>query len=246
MTPDATNRINEHFGNVVEDWTPSAARGAAQMLFAPVCADPLVSRFCATVLSDAELETAKHFKIESDRNRFMQRRAFRRFCAARALGSCAASLSEIAFDQTEKGMPFLRDSGASFSFSSCGSGLIGAWSFTHGIGIDIEDETRNVEATELAAQFFSESESRMVADAGDLHRTQIFFQLWSLKESALKSVGEGLPFGMDAFEFDLSPSLRIRRAPDRYGAADNFDPHIRAEKNFCAALVTRRLTVSRL
>ena len=52
---------------------------------------------------------------------------------------------------------------------------------------------------------FSDAEAKTVESAGDQARLRTFFQLWCLKEAALKSIGEGLPFGLDAFEFELSP-----------------------------------------
>ena len=63
----------------------------------------------------------------------------------------------------------------------------------------------DLEPTELAREFFSGAEANAVERAGGLERQRIFFQLWSLKEAALKSIGEGLPFGLDAFEFELTP-----------------------------------------
>ena len=57
-------------------------------------------------------------------------------------------------------------------------------------------------------------------------RLQTFFQLWCLKEAALKSIGEGLPFGLDAFEFELSPNTRVVQAPNDYGGPKQFDAHV--------------------
>jgi phosphopantetheinyl transferase (holo-ACP synthase) len=71
----------------------------------------------------------------------------------------------------------------------------------------------HLEAAELAQQFFSQAEVKAVKMVGGLARLRTFCQFWSLKEAALKSIGEGLPFGLDAFEFELSPNLRIVHAP---------------------------------
>ena len=130
------------------------------------------------------------------------------------------------FKETEKGRPYLPDlPNVRFSFSSCRFGFLGAWSSTHEIGVDLEDQTRNLEAAELAQQFFSQAEVKAVKGVGGLARLRTFYQLWSLKEAALKSIGEGLPFGLDAFEFELAPTLRVVRAPSDYGGAERFNAH---------------------
>jgi 4'-phosphopantetheinyl transferase len=96
-----------------------------------------------------------------------------------------------------------------------------------------------LEAVELAQQFFSEAEVRAVKVVGDLARLRTFWQLWSLKEAALKSIGEGLPFGLDAFEFELTPNLRVVHAPPDYGGPRRFDANVIEETDICAALVIR-------
>src|SRR5580700_3563453 len=117
-----------------------------------------------------------------------------------------------------------------------------AWSSTHRIGVDLEDQTRNLQAAELAQQFFSQAEAKAVKVVGGLARQRTFCQLWSLKEAALKSIGEGLPFGLDAFEFELAPNLRVLHAPPDYGATELFNAQIIQGTDICAALVIRSVT----
>lgn len=73
--------------------------------------------------------------------------------------------------------------------------------------------------------------------ATGFEREKIFFQLWTLKEAALKSIGKGLPFGLDAFAFTLSPELRIATVPAEYGGANNFRGHLINNTDGYAALV---------
>ncbi|MFY9735167.1 MAG: 4'-phosphopantetheinyl transferase superfamily protein, partial [Rhodoplanes sp.] len=72
-------------------------------------------------------------------------------------------------------------------------------------------------------------------------RGQAFFRLWSLKEAALKSIGEGLPFGLDAFEFSLAPNLCIVHAPRAHGGPERFDAQVFEASDICAAFVIRSL-----
>jgi 4'-phosphopantetheinyl transferase len=187
------------------------------------------------------LQRADRFAAEDDRAQFIQRRAFRRFCGARALGT-SQPLSQIAFGETENGRPYLSElPDLWFSFSSCRFGVLGAWSLAHAVGVDFEDHSRKLEAVELARRFFSAAEARAVAAAGDAERLQTFYRFWSLKEAALKSIGEGLPFGLDAFEFELDPDLRIVHAPPFVGGPNRFTASVIEGTEGCAALVTRGL-----
>ena len=239
---DDSDRVNDLFAASARDLTPAPVCHAARVLYAPVSHDPDVTRRCASVLSDTELQRAGRFATQGDKALFKQRRAFRRFCGALALGS-SQPLSQIDFEETENGRPYL--SGLPdfwFSFSSCRFGFLGAWSSTHGIGVDLEDQTKDLEATELARQFFSGAEASAVEGADGLERLRTFFQFWSLKEAALKSIGEGLPFGLDVFEFELDPILRVVHAPPGHGGRGQYNAHMIEGTGGCAALVIREFT----
>jgi 4'-phosphopantetheinyl transferase len=151
-------------------------------------------------------------------------------------------LSEIVFEETENERPYLSDSADFwFSFSSCRFGVLGAWSSTHGIGIDLEEQTKDLEAADLAREFFSVAEAKAIEEVGGLERLRTFYQFWSLKEAALKSIGEGLPFGLDAFEFELDPRLRVVHAPPEHGGPEQFNAFMIEATGGCAALVIRSL-----
>ena len=236
---NASDWVSDLFTAGARDWTPASARHAAYVLFAPISRDPGASRYCQSVLSDAELQRADRFVTEDGKAQFKQRRAFRRYCGAFVPGS-PRPLSRIVFEETDKGRPYLPDlPDFWFSFSSCRFGFLGAWSSSHGIGIDLEDRTRNLEATELARRYFSEAEAKAVEGVGGLARQRTFFQHWCLKEAALKSIGEGLPFGLDTFEFELSPNPRVVHAPRDHGGPERFNAHLIEGTESCAALVTR-------
>jgi 4'-phosphopantetheinyl transferase len=239
MTRNDSDWVNDLFAAGARDWTPASTHHAAHVLYAPVSRDPETSRRCASVLSDTELQRADRFVTEDLKAHFKQRRAFRRYCGAIALGS-ARPLSQIIFQETENGRPYLSDlPDFWFSFSSSRFGFLGAWSSTHAIGVDLEDQTRNLDGAELAQRFFSAAEAKAVAAAVGQARLRTFFQLWSLKEAALKSIGEGLPFGLDAFEFELAPNLRVVGAPRDHGGPERFNAHMIEGTDSCAALVIR-------
>jgi 4'-phosphopantetheinyl transferase len=238
-TSGDSHRVKSLFAANSRFLTPAAARHAAQLLYVPVSHDPEVTRLCSSVLSDTELHRADRFVTHGDKAMFTQRRAFRRFCGAAVLGS-SQPLSQIEFNETENGRPRLAGMPEAWlSFSSCRFGFVGAWSTTHGIGVDFEDHTRDLEALEIAQQFFSVAEARAVEGPAGLAKLPAFFQLWCLKEAALKSIGEGLPFGLDAFEFELEPNLRVVHAPAEHGGPERFHAYVIEGIGGCAALVTR-------
>ena len=241
MTSYGSDLISDFFAANSCDLTPASARHVAQLLYVPVSNDPEITNRCASVLSDAEIQRADRFALPRDSALFKQRRAFRRFCGALALGSSQLS-SQIEFEETKNGRPHLsRLPNVWFSFSSCPVGFLGAWSSTHAIGVDLEDQTRDLEAVELARKFFSAAEAQAVESAGGLASLRAFTRLWCLKEAALKSIGEGLPFGLDTFSFELNPHLRVVSAPYDYGGKFQFDAHIVEDSDSCAALIIRSL-----
>ena len=234
---EASERISQLFSVGSRDIAPASACHAARVLYAPVSRDVEVSKLCASILSDAELQRRDRLAAQCDNALFEQRRAFRRFCGATALGS-SQPLSEIVFEETEQGRPYLSESpDLWFSFSSCQSGLLGAWSSTHAIGVDLEDPTRDLEARELARQLFSVAEAEAVEAVGGWQCPWTFYRFWSLKEAALKSIGEGLPYGLEAFEFELDPRLRVVHAPPDHGGPERFSAYAIEGTDSCAALV---------
>ena len=242
MIRDGSDWITSYFDACARDLTPSTERRAARVFYVPVSSDSEVTRSCSSVLSNTELQRADRFAHQDDKALFIQRRAFRRYCGARVLGT-SQPLSQIVFSETENGRPYFSDlPELCFSFSACRFGFLGAWSSTYGIGVDLEDQTRDLEATELAQQFFSIAEAKAVEGPDGLASLRTFFQFWSLKEAALKSIGEGLPFGLDAFEFELDPTPRVVNTPPGHGGPEQFSAHMIEGTGSCTAIVIRSLT----
>ncbi|MGB5291012.1 MAG: 4'-phosphopantetheinyl transferase superfamily protein, partial [Lysobacterales bacterium] len=137
------------------------------------------------MLSTEEIQRSERFSGEADRTHFLQRRAFRRYCGVIALDS-QRPLSKVVFCEAKNGRPFISDlPDLCFSFSSCRQGFLGAWSFSLGVGVDIEDDTRELEVAELSQQYFRGSESSVIETFQGLQRLRVFYQFWCLKEAAL-------------------------------------------------------------
>jgi phosphopantetheinyl transferase len=241
MTSQASCEVYDYFESCSINLTPPSARFGADVLYAPYSSDPDITQSCSSILAHSELLRADRFFIEADKERFIQRRAFRRFCGAK-MRNISLPLSQIVFEKTDNGRPFIAGlPNFWFSFSCCNLGFLGASSSTHGIGIDLEDKSGKVEATALAQQFFSKNEVGVIEKAGEADRRRLFFNFWCLKEAALKSIGEGLPFGLEVFQFELEPVLRVVEAPAERGESGHFSAFLIEKSNICVALILRTL-----
>ncbi|MEH6591941.1 MAG: 4'-phosphopantetheinyl transferase superfamily protein [Halioglobus sp.] len=237
MQQSDSHRVKDFFIAHSRDVTPAPVRDQGHVLYVPVSNDPEITRCCASVLSATEISRAERFAIDGDRSLFIQRRAFRRFCAVQSQAS-SKPLSEIIFEETENGRPQLSEQPQfCFSFSSCRFGFLGGWSPTLGIGVDIEEQSSDPGAAELSRLYFSEAEAKAVQGLSGQINLEVFYQLWSLKEAALKSIGQGLPFGLNAFGFELEPSLRVVHTPSGYGEPNAFSAHSIDVAGSCAAVV---------
>ena len=107
--------------------------------------------------------------------------------------------------------------------------------------VDLEDSRKKVETTELARRFFTRIEAKAVEESCDLERVQTFLHFWTLKEAALKSIGEGLPIGLDVFEFELCPDPRVIHVPPEHGEPGQYSACVIDASDSCAALVVRSL-----
>lgn len=233
--------VSAYFANTCQDWTSALAIQNANVLFCPYTPDTDVTHLCASVLSNDELERSVNFIAPQLSAAFIQRRAFRRYCATLVLEN-PNGLADQGFEETENGRPYLsRAPACCFSFSSCPQGFISAWSNTHSLGLDIEDLNQEIEILELAKQFFSSAEANSVEQEQDGEtRKRVFFQLWCLKEAALKSIGEGLPFGMDKFQFALLPIPYLLFAPSAHIDIQNMKGYLLTKRELVVALITRR------
>lgn len=99
--------------------------------------------------------------------------------------------------RNENGKPFLRNGGVFFNLSHSGEKVmcvIGA------LACGCDAEKAEGEPKKLAKRFFSEDENYALgkcADNGEY--TDLFFRLWTLKESFLKCTGDGLGRPLSSF-----------------------------------------------
>lgn len=89
------------------------------------------------------------------------------------------------------------------------------------VGIDVE-EIRPIDLL-IAQRFFTAEEYSQLTAVPEPDRTAFFFTLWTLKESYVKAVGEGLRIPLNSFGFhvDEGSSIRFEAKPGgRSSSAD--------------------------
>ena len=93
------------------------------------------------------------------------------------------------------------------------------------LGIDAECNIRTDLTFELAQEFFSEEELAIVAALPPARQHQSLFDFWTLKESYIKAVGQGLTIPLDTFAFTLGNAQmppRLTRKACQYDSIANW------------------------
>jgi 4'-phosphopantetheinyl transferase len=107
-------------------------------------------------------------------------------------------LPNEAFTTGEKGKP-AHDGfrGVHFNITHSGEWVVVALSLCR-VGVDVEKMRKIPEG--VARRFFSEAENQLMDSAKtEAERREIFFTLWTLKESFLKTIGTGLTKSLSSF-----------------------------------------------
>lgn len=113
---------------------------------------------------------------------------------------------DLQFGIGEQGKPYLVDAPRELDFNVSHSGEWLVCAVTAGIpvGVDVEEAVPTRDVMTLARRFFREEEVAALAERGAAEQCERFYDLWTLKESAVKARGEQLLFGLDARGFALT------------------------------------------
>ncbi|MFD1886219.1 4'-phosphopantetheinyl transferase family protein [Paenibacillus wenxiniae] len=119
----------------------------------------------------------------------------------------------LTFSKTSYGKPYLSEhTDIHFNLSHAGDWIICADGKVP-VGVDIE-KIRPIDFA-IAERFFTASEYRLLMNAAAEERLQLFYTLWTLKESYIKFVGKGLSIPLDSFAVELTePDIARLAEPD--------------------------------
>jgi len=109
---------------------------------------------------------------------------------------------DIALAYNAFGKPVLPHSeGIHFNVSHSGEWIVCAGD-NREVGVDVE-QVRPIDLN-IAKRFFHPSEFAQLMAVEDHRRLELFFKLWTLKESYIKAIGKGLSRPLNTFSFDLT------------------------------------------
>ncbi|HFK1759458.1 4'-phosphopantetheinyl transferase superfamily protein [Bacillus bombysepticus] len=105
---------------------------------------------------------------------------------------------EIRFKYNEYGKPFVENfSDFHFNLSHSGEWVV-CTTANFNVGIDIE-KVSEIEALKLAKEFFSADEFYDISNMNSDEQINYFYDLWTLKESYIKTIGKGLYNPLNSF-----------------------------------------------
>lgn len=136
---------------------------------------------------------------------------------------------EVSMTFKGNGKPYLADyPDIRFNLSHSGSMVMAVFSDREA-GCDVERLSQA--RMSVAQRFFTEEETAYLeAQNSDAERNQMFFRLWTLKESYLKATGEGMRMALNSFRICLegmyptawscvNPGMDANAAPDAASSA---------------------------
>lgn len=201
--------LNQLAGTVtmrVDGWQPLSPHSAGLWwLTLDDVPDDAWSRW-TTLLDDDERARASRFMHERDRRQYIAAHALLRILLQQLAERPARAWRFIALSRGKPSLhPDHRLRRLAFNISHTHGAVACAMTLDHAIGVDIEDVARSGHLLEIADAYFAPDELALLRAAPAERQRELFFRLWTLKESYIKAHGDGLSLPLDQFAFTLSP-----------------------------------------
>lgn len=162
-------------------------------------------------LSVDERDRIRQFYKWEDAQRALISRVMIRSLISKKFGP---KISDIKIRNNRFGKPYINNEKFHFNLSHSGDWIV-CITDSDRVGIDIE-EIVEVDLEEIS-KFFSENEQLDLMLVNKCKRSDFFFDLWSLKESYIKAVGEGLSIKLASFSIrKTSHSIHIEGGEGEY------------------------------
>ena len=202
----------------------------------------------ATCLSTDEIARANKFHFPKHRRRFIAARGILRHLLGNYI---QLSPNIIEFEYGDRGKPRLATSVAdsSLQFNVSHSEEYALYGFTHHhlIGVDLEYLREMKDAVKLAERFFSPREFKLLTSYASEQQREVFFKLWTAKESYLKAIGTGLTNSLASIDisFDQAGNPKLLAIEEDLEATANWVMYpCVPETNYVATVAIKTLTNS--
>lgn len=158
-----------------------------------------------TLLDEDEQLQADRFVFERDRRRYVAAHTAVRRTLGRLLG---LEPHDVRFAVGPHGKPHLIDASLDlrFNLSHSGERALLAIALGRDVGIDIEQWKTMSDMLGVAEHVFSPTELARLQQTPDERRPDVFFRVWTRKESFIKAHGDGMAFPLAGFEVSDDPS----------------------------------------
>jgi 4'-phosphopantetheinyl transferase len=160
-------------------------------------------------LSSAELDTLQVRKNELDKLQY----AVTRWLLRHLLSAYDANekAKNWVFGKSKQGKPFINhpDLDLAFSISHSHEQVAIAFSKDSTLGLDIEFMRSDVKFEKIADLYFTDQETEQLKRRPPRGQKAYFFKVWTLKESIMKSTGQGFSLSMKSIETQGNPPTSI-------------------------------------
>jgi len=156
--------------------------------------------FCKSALTEAQINQSNFFEFDESRKSYIVSQGCLRLLLSYYLKRDAG---QVNIGRHRKGKPFSEDDDTLFfNISHSGEKCVLAFGRNQEVGIDLEQLRQLSDLDELIEKNFNQKEQKYInADASA--RSLRFFQFWTMKESYLKAIGEGMRLTPDQIEFRI-------------------------------------------
>ena len=179
---------------------PTLNSGEIHIWSASFSGSPLFVTLCRQCLSDVEIQRLSFYEFEEAKNNYLMSQGGLKILLSLYLHLPS---DQVKIGRHTKGKPFsLDDKQLYFNISNSGDQVVFAFSKSGEVGIDIEEIRPLIELDELIEKNFSQKEREYI-DASLSDRLERFFKFWTVKESYLKAIGEGMRLTPDNLEFTI-------------------------------------------
>jgi 4'-phosphopantetheinyl transferase len=161
-----------------------------------------------SLLDHAEVERSRRFVRPVDRDHFCIAHGVTRMILA---GYLRERPADLGYRFGSAGKPAL-DGFPELQFNLSHSGAWGLLAVTRvgPVGVDIECVREMPDLMEIARENFAPKEVATLKCLPEAQRLDAFFAGWTRKEAFVKTLGDGLPFGLDGFEVEFRPDHPAR------------------------------------